>query len=304
LIALTLKIGPAGLENNIRDTGRGVREGLTDATLEPMDIDRFFAALWRDYVEITPQAGRIHDLFTSRGETVVNDHVAFRTFSDSPVSLDRLEPLILGLGYRRFAPYEFPDRHLRAFGYLHNDPRQPRIFCSELLVGQLSAHARERIMTWIDQIDRGAGNDPDVFWSGRLWRMPMYEEYLALLKESEYAAWLSVLGLRANHFTVSVNHLRLTPELGQVLDLVKQAGFELNTEGGEIKGSPAVLLEQGSTLADRIEFTFGGGDRHTVPTCYYEFAKRYPDEEGKLYQGFVPASASRLFDSTAAGPAR
>jgi hypothetical protein len=119
-----------------------------------------------------------------------------------------------------------------------------------------------------------------------------------LLAESEYAAWLSVWGLRANHFTVSVNALRQTPDLLQVLALVKGAGFALNAEGGESKGSPQALLEQGSTLADRVEFEFAGGEIQQVPSCYYEFAKRYPDEAGKLYDGFVPASAERLFAST------
>ena len=37
-------------------------------------------ALWRDYTALTPQAARVHALFTARGEAIVNDHVALRTF--------------------------------------------------------------------------------------------------------------------------------------------------------------------------------------------------------------------------------
>ena len=40
----------------------------------------YLAALWRDYTAITPQAARIHALFAARGETIVNDHVALRTY--------------------------------------------------------------------------------------------------------------------------------------------------------------------------------------------------------------------------------
>ena len=59
-----------------------------------------------------------------------------------------------------------------------------------------------------------------------------------------------------------------------------------------------VLLEQGSTLADRAEFTFAGGQVEEIPTCYYEFAKRYRTSDGRLYQGFVAASADKIFEST------
>ena len=263
-----------------------------------MQVGAFFSNLWDEYTRITPQAQRIRDLFTKRGETVINDHVAFRTFAASPVSLDRLEPLILGLGYLRFAPYQFPDKHLHACGYVHDDPIQPRIFLSELDTGKLSPGNQASTQRMIHSIPDSESQDYSVFWSGRLWPLPTFKQYELLLAESEYAAWLSVWGLRANHFTVSVNHLKHTPQIAQVLGLIKETGFKLNTDGGEIKGSPEVLLEQGSTLADRIEFEFADGIKKRIPSCYYEFAKRYPDEHGKIYDGFVPGSAERLFAST------
>jgi len=46
-----------------------------------MKVDSFFDMLWKDYVQIAPQAQKIQDIFTGLGETVFNDHVAFRTFS-------------------------------------------------------------------------------------------------------------------------------------------------------------------------------------------------------------------------------
>jgi len=35
-----------------------------------------------------------------------------------------------------------------------------------------------------------------------------------------------------------------------------------------------------------------------VPSCYYEFAKRYADKSGEIYQGFVTTSADKIFEST------
>lgn len=72
----------------------------------------------------------------------------------------------------------------------------------------------------------------------------------------------------------------------------------LNSVGGEIKGSPAVLLEQASTLADMQHVEFANGDEHLIATCFYEFALRHPQADETLFQGFVEGSADKIFDST------
>ena len=104
-------------------------------------------------------------------------------------------------------------------------------------------------------------------------------------------------GYRANHFTVSVNQLSRFDSLEAVNQALKAQGFAINSAGGEIKGSPQALLEQSSTMADRADVRFS--DRTaTIPSCFYEFARRYPDADGTLYSGFVAASADRIFEST------
>ena len=35
-----------------------------------------------------------------------------------------------------------------------------------------------------------------------------------------------------------------------------------------------------------------------IPSCYYEFARRYPDHDGNLYSGFIAKSADKIFEST------
>ena len=40
------------------------------------------------------------------------------------------------------------------------------------------------------------------------------------------------------------------------------------------------------------------GETVQIPSCFYEFAQRYELPDGKLYQGFVAASADKIFEST------
>ena len=105
------------------------------------------------------------------------------------------------------------------------------------------------------------------------------------------------MGFCPNHFTISVNHLEGYKSLEEVNALIKKNGFKLNESGGEIKGSPDDLLEQSSIIADLCAVDFSG-ESHEVPSCYYEFAKRYEISEGEMYQGFIAKSADKIFEST------
>jgi len=132
---------------------------------------------------------------------------------------------------------------------------------------------------------------------GRVWGTPSYNKYLAMREESEYAAWMYVYGFRANHFTVNVNALINFTTLETLNDFIEISGWKLNTSGGKIKGTPQQLLEQSSTLGDVLPITFEEGT-YEIPTCYYEFALRYTDQSGELYQGFIAKSADKIFEST------
>ncbi len=267
-----------------------------------MNATQFFDQLWQDYIKITPQAAKIRAIFERPDAPVLNDHVAFRTFNISPISLDELEPLILGMGYRIGDEYHFEQKKLRAHSYLPLEAGQPRIFLSELLVDKLSDNAQAVIRDLCAQINPPADiTGPEVFMKGTLWKAPSYEQYQSLLAESEYAAWMSIIGLRVNHFTVSINELKDYDDVAGVLATVEAHGFRVNEVGGRVKGGPAELLEQGSTMADHLPMVFANGDSHEVPTCFYEFAKRFPQADGELFQGFVAASADKIFESTFVG---
>lgn len=263
-----------------------------------MNIENFYRSVWRSYVEVTPQAKAIHDLFTAHGETVVNDHVAFRTLSNSPVAIGKLETALLSLGFRRHADYVFEKKKLIAHSYIHRDGDIAKIFLSELQRDQLSAATQEILDGLVSQIPENCAHDPSIFFRGLLWRKPTIGDYRTLLQESEYAAWLATMGLRANHFTVSLNQLKHFADLPSVIALLKQHNHNINTAGGEIKGTPETRLEQAATLADSVWFEFADGESRRIPACFYEFARRYPLADGRLFQGFVTDNADRIFEST------
>lgn len=269
-------------------------------------IDGLFEALWRDYVEMTPRVARIRALFAADNPRLADDHVAFRTFDRDPIRLPQLERFLLALGYRRLEPYRFEEKKLDAWGYVPPTPGSPRIFLSALRVDALSREARAIVDRLCAAIDPARVRGPEVFHAGRLWPPPSWDDYQRLLAESEYAAWLAAIGLRANHFTISVNSLDRPRTLAGVVERVEAAGFPINRAGdGPLRGSPEQGLEQASTLADRIAVRFAEGDEHTIPSCYYEFARRHPGPDGRLFEGFVAMSADRIFESTdAAGDAR
>ncbi len=263
-----------------------------------MLIQEFYDELWADYVAMTPQAEKIKNAFEAEGETVLNDHVAFRTLALEPIGLKALEPHLLKLGYTPYEPYNFEAKKLSAFGYLPPDPKMPRIFVSELRVHELSDSSQTILKGIAEEVDPAKVADPSVLWSGRLWDPVSWEDYQTLLAESEYAAWVASIGIRPNHFTIAVNYLNKYPEVEDVLQVVEGLGYKINESGGRVKGSADVLLEQGSSLADRMEVPFAGDQVHEVPTCYYEFAKRYPTADGELYPGFIAQSADKIFEST------
>lgn len=254
---------------------------------------------WRDYVRLAPDAHRIHSLLREHEETVVNDHVALRTFDLPPISLDSLAGPFEALGYLPVRDYDFPAKRLHARSFVHPDATQPRLFISELQTHHFSAGLRDVARHLAAQVPTGREGSALLFTELPTWAPVPLATYRQLLGESEYAGWLCAFGIRVNHFTVSFNALTSFASLEELNDWLVAHEFRMNESGGRVKGSPAVLLEQSSTLANRIAWTFADGEQETIPGCYYEFARRYPDPTtGKLYNGFVAKSADKIFEST------
>ncbi|MEQ5834685.1 DUF1338 domain-containing protein [Marinobacter sp. NFXS9] len=264
------------------------------------DRDTLFQNLWDNYREVTPSAEEIHRLLGgTQGSEIINDHIALRTFNLEKVNLDKLAAHFLKLGYKEGQEYHFEAKKLYAKHYEHEDPTAPKVFISELLVEKFSPELQTVVKDLVDKVDPNAVTADNFLYSGTHWQVD-YATYKQLLAESEYAAWVAAWGYRANHFTVNVNQLEKFRTVEEINQALKDAGYTVNSSGGEVKGSPEALLEQSSTMADRVEVQFS--DRtEVIPSCFYEFARRYPKPDGQLYSGFVAASADKIFESTDAG---
>ncbi len=262
-------------------------------------LDELFEFFWNDYSALTPDAGRIHRLLEERGERFFNDHMAFRTFNLDPIGVDSLAATFLERGYRLSGEYRFEEKQLRAKSFAHPDPHVPHVFISELLTERFSDELQGIVRRLVDQVPADRAGSPELFTALPSWGAVSYEEYERLLEESRYAGWLAAFGIRVNHFTVSINSLKTFDSIQGLNGWLMEQGFVLNESGGVVKGTPEVLLEQSSTMANRVEWEFANGERQVIPSCYYEFARRYPDPStGELYEGFIARSADRIFEST------
>lgn len=254
-------------------------------------------------------------LITSANE-IQNDHIAFRTMGVENLGISSLEKIFLHLGYKKMDDYLFPAKKLTAYWYAPPLPHFPRIFISQLMVDQLSDKSNALIHSYTnevkqDPVDRLNLDNPvqvDDFLHTSLWRTPSWQDYRALSRESEYAAWVIYNRYYLNHFTISVHKLpdgyHTIPQFNQFLE---ENGFQLNDSGGKSKTSKDGLLIQSSTVAEMIDAEFSTAEGEPVikkiPGSYVEFAERRlldsdGNNNGERRDGFEVNNADRIFEST------
>jgi hypothetical protein len=291
--------------------------------VEQSALDGVLGGLMRRYTERVPDVRTILDAMVDDGlitsaDDIQNDHVAFRTMGVEHLGIASLERIFLHYGYERRDAYDFPEKKLDAFWYAPPAPEYPRIFISELRVGELSEEAQRIIRSYTDEVthdpvvdlDLDNPKEVDTFLHSGLWRLPTYSDFRRLAEESEYAAWVIYNRYYLNHFTISVHTL---PEgydtIADFNRFLESHGIELNDSGGKIKESPDGKLLQSSTVAEMIDATFADGDSHPIPGSYVEFAERrvldayahLPSSEVRREhrrEGFEAGNADRIFEST------
>ncbi len=259
-------------------------------------IEDLLDKMWIDYVALNPQAQKIVNLIESNGDTVVNDHIALRTFNHPKLNVDKVAKAFTDSGYVFGGDYDFEEKKLKAKHFIHPDENMPLIFISELLLEEFSPEFNTIVNKLVHQVDDETISSFDFSSMGRPWELST-QEYEILKKESDYGSWVAAIGFRPNHFTVSINALTQFDDILNLNAFLKENGFKLNNSGGEVKGSTQVCLEQSSTLADNVKVKFSDKEL-VIPSCYFEFAKRYPMDNGELYKGFVAKSADKIFEST------
>jgi len=261
-------------------------------------LDDLIERLWKRYISMTPQAHQVIQSLIDSGENrIINDHIAFRTFQDPLVGMDVFSQPFLELGYEKKDRYQFPEKKLDAYYLLHPDSKYPKIFVSELKLDEISKKLRDLIISVLSKMPSHKQSiESPLCLLGRPWTVSK-SDYEFAVQESEYAGWMLAFGFCPNHFTVNVGSLKNLKTIPEVNTFLKSHGFLLNSSGGEVKGTPKDYLEQSSTLAEIVPVQFSDGSMD-IPSCYYEFALRYPLPSGEIYQGFVPTSADKIFEST------
>jgi len=263
-----------------------------------MTLVDIFNRLWKDYSDQNPGASEIYDLFKLSDPQLLNDHVAFRTFNDPRLNINRMAVPFVENGYEPKGSYLFETKHLQAVHFEHKtDNKAPKVFISQLILEDFSDHLQDTIRAVINASKAEEKEPEELLFSPDIFGEPSFPVYDKLRQESEYAAWLYVYGFRANHFTIFINSLTSLSSIEEVNEFLKRKGFGLNDSGGEIKGSESQLLKQSSTVAEVIDVQFKEGLKQ-IPACYYEFAERFKDKQGKLFNGFIAASADKIFQST------
>lgn len=254
----------------------------------------------------------------SKQDDIVNDHIAFRTLGVPHLGIQSFEKIFLAYGYTKRDYYYFEGKKLDAYWFSPPAVGYPRIFVSELRVGDLSQHAQDIIHRYtsdiikdpVDGLDLNNGQEVADFLQKPLWSLPTSTDYQSLLEESEYAAWVIYNRYYLNHYTISIHELKDGYNtLEEFNDFLLSIGVKLNNSGGVIKTSDDGLLRQSSTVSALYSAAFADGKALEIAGSYVEFAERsvlpefinLPKEQitpANRRDGFETNNADKIFEST------
>jgi hypothetical protein len=274
--------------------------------------------LWEDYNRRVPYAGVYQKMIEDAGGAIASDHIAFRslrlTSQNQNLGIPYLAKIVEPLGYEAVREYHFPDSHLFARHYQHEDGL-PKLFISELIVDELP----EAIASAIQESVATANFDPirsdleatDIIPQlantfRRPWLPPKKSIVEAVNRVTQYGAWVLIHGYSVNHFTGYVNRQNTPkyPDIETTALGLAQLGIPMKAE---IEGSYSTGLRQTATQA--VTEMVSVRDDASLETlqipwtyAYYEIAERHlvEDESGKkvLFEGFLDAQARNLFEMT------
>jgi len=286
-------------------------------------LEAVLDGLMRRYKERVPDVASITRAMLTEGiikdeKEIENDHIAFRTLGVPQLGVASLEKLFLYYGYIKKEYYYFAEKKLNAWWYAPPTPGLPRIFISELRVGDLSSTSQEIIRSYttivqadpVDRLNLSDANPVDAYLHSSAWGLPSLADYEALAKESEYASWAIYNRYYLNHFTLSVHNLKKGYNTLEAFNsFLERNGIVLNDAGGKIKRSPDGNLLQSSTVAGMVDAVFAGGGHKRIPGSYVEFAERrvlevfrhLPEDQitaAHRREGFEASNADKIFEST------
>lgn len=287
--------------------------------------------LWTQYLKRVKYAQIYVDLVRQKGGTVVNDHIALRTFNthtgEQPEGIRAIKHILNFLDYKPAGKYTFKTKKLSAVHFEHPDASFPKIFVSQIEVEQLPVWAQKIIQNTVQEtpyiitdsaiellqelkkqgeLPREAANllvtDLGNYFR-RPWNAPRKDDVLKINDVSQYASWVLLHGNAVNHFTAFINFQNIAewPDLVTTCKALEMEGVPMKETIEGMKGSK---LQQSSTLAVKEEVDVIGeyGPEKIVWTyAYYELAQRgliHENGEARLFAGFLGEQAAHLFDMT------
>jgi hypothetical protein len=286
-------------------------------TIRPKTSDVYLVevlvGLLSRYFQRVPDAAKVFSLMKNRGDTIFNDHIAFRAFE-----LTSLLKVFLPYDYKikflnqdKQIPFNFESKKLTAVWLKHPNPDMPRIFISECRLDEFPELTSiitpylDKKNDFVDDLDFKDTDSVINYLHTPLWPTPSYEDYQKLSESSEYLGWVFFNKYYLNHFTLSIHNLTTFDYDKLVLSVInnfkkegdikafslalksaykqimtsfnqylKDNGLVMNSPNNkELNISPDELLLQSSTKAQMIDGTFPNGT-HSIPGSYVEFAYR------------------------------
>lgn len=290
---------------------------------QPPKHEQIFAEvrerLFQAYVQRTPSFVQAVDLLTSKGGEIHNDHMALRSFVDSQgrSGLKFFESIFEHFSYAAQDSLVIPGLCVNARWYEPpEETNWPKIFVSEMRINELPSDAADVLFRHVDgfyEPDRAVAalesNDPKQVaelletppWNPTIQEMQTLRNMAAdpsMGNALEYASWTLTHGHRINHVTILLNSLGISGvnTLADLNALLQSNGLVFNRAGGSdglTQGSPAVSLEQSSTMADEVPHRFGCGTEEVVPCSFLELIQRHAG-----FRGFLGQNAKGIFAST------
>nr|WP_320021090.1 DUF1338 domain-containing protein [uncultured Draconibacterium sp.] len=287
--------------------------------------------LWTMYLDRVSYAREYQRLVIGKGGSVVNDHIAFRTFNthtgEQPEGIRAIKHIISCLEYVPVEKYHFQKKKLNAVHFEHPDPMFPKLFVSQLEVEELPEWAQQTINNTVKETPyllsdesiallatlKEKGELPRVAgemlvkdlaqYFRRPWNVPRKYDVLKVNDVSQYAAWVLLHGNAVNHFTAFVNYQNVSewPDLEATCRGMADAGIPMKEV---LEGEKGSKLQQSATLAVKEEVEVKGDDgieKMPWTYAYYELAERglvIENGEEKLFSGFLGEQAKHLFDMT------
>lgn len=258
------------------------------------------------------------------GQRVRFDHGALRTVlapsGKLPPGEAAFTRLLAPLGYRCAAIYPLDRLGMTGRAYAHQDfPEDiPQFFVSEFHPERYSTGFGAAVARTV-----GGSIDPLPAWalpvlddlraSGALAQdqarrllpnlaacfdrqhpAPAWEDYQALLAESEEMAWIATEGNAFNH---------ITDRVGDVVALTREQKAMGRPMKDAVEVSASGRVIQTAFRAARVERTFRDPDGHltvaAAPGSFIEFITRRPMPDGRLDLGFDTSNAQAIFKMTA-----